>query len=46
VSKTDRTMDAVGAPEIEDGVASLGARLLDRDNLVAEAQGRYVARVG
>jgi hypothetical protein len=46
VSKADRTSDAVGAPEIDLGIASLGARLLGRDNLVAEAQGRYVARVG
>jgi hypothetical protein len=46
VSETDRTMDAVGAPEIEDRIASPGARLLDRDNLVAEAHSRDVAGAG
>jgi hypothetical protein len=46
VSGTDRTMDAVGSPVIEDRVASPGARLLDRDKLVAEAHSRRVAGAG
>jgi hypothetical protein len=47
VSEADRTMGAPGATKIDGGAAAPGARLIDRDNLFAEAShGRCVAAAG